>query len=82
VDLATDVAAMANYGGVLIYGIVITSQAGPPAMRRRLLTGLSGLMVLGTALNVASRSPAERLLWSPVAALTAVSAWQARQEII
>ena len=51
-------------------------------MRRRLLTGLSGLMVLGTALNVASRSPAERLLWSPVAALTAVSAWQARQEII
>jgi hypothetical protein len=39
-------------------------------------------MVLGTGLNLASRSPAERLLWAPVAALTALSAWQARQEII
>ena len=53
--------------------------AGRPApCRRRLLSGLSGLMVLGTGLNLASRSPAERLLWAPVAALTAVSAWQAR----
>jgi hypothetical protein len=34
-------------GGVLINGMVITSQAGPPARRRRLLTGLGGLMVSG-----------------------------------
>jgi hypothetical protein len=76
---SASVVAAAAYG---VVAVVIASQAGPPPMRRRLLSGLSGLMVLGTGLNLASRSPAERLLWAPVAALTALSAWQARQEII
>jgi predicted cobalt transporter CbtA len=73
---------MVTAAGYAIAAVVITSQTGPPAMRRQLLTGLSGFMVLGTALNLASRSRAERLLWTPVAALTAVSAWQARREVI
>ena len=61
--------------------MVIASPAGPPPVRRRLLSAVTGFMVLGTGLNLASRSRAERLLWAPVAALTAVSAWQAHREI-
>jgi hypothetical protein len=62
--------------------MVITARTGPPMVRRRLLSAVTRFMVLGTGLNVASRSPAERLVWAPVAALTAVSAWQAHRETI
>jgi hypothetical protein len=63
---------------VLVYGglaaIVVTDRVGPTA-RRRLLTGASLLMVLGTVGNLASPSPVEEL-WAPVAATLAVTLWR------
>ena len=67
--------AAATYAGVAAY---LASDVGAPSARRKVLSSLTGFMVLGTAVNLASRSPAERALWTPVCALTAVSAWRAR----
>jgi hypothetical protein len=71
--------AAAAYG---VTAMVIGAHAGPPPVRRRLLSAVTGFMILGTGMNLASRSPAERLLWAPIAALTAVSAWHAHQETV
>lgn len=67
-------AAAPLYGAAAAF---VASGAGRAAVRRRVLSGLAGYMVLGAGLNLASRSPRERL-WSPVCALTAVAAWRAR----
>jgi dihydrodipicolinate synthase/N-acetylneuraminate lyase len=65
---------------VLVYGglsaLVVTDRLGRTT-RRRLLTGASGLMVLGTVGNLATQSPVERL-WAPVAATLAVMLWRVR----
>jgi hypothetical protein len=65
---------------VLVYGglgaLVVTDRLGSTA-RRRLLTGASMLMVVGTVANLATRSPVERL-WAPVAATLAVMLWRLR----
>jgi hypothetical protein len=65
---------------VLVYiGLVVvvaTDRLGSTA-RRRLLTGASLLMALGTLMNVATPSPVERL-WAPVAATLAVVLWRVR----
>ncbi len=66
---------------VLVYGglgaLVVTERLGATA-RRRLLTGASLLMVLGTVANLATPSPVERL-WAPVAATLAVVLWRLRR---
>lgn len=42
-----------------------------------LLRGVGGVCAVGSALNLASPSPAERLLWTPVSAALAVLSWRA-----
>ena len=49
--------------------------------RRRILTGASGLMAVGTVMNLASPSLVEKALWSPVAATLAVLLWRARRDV-
>jgi hypothetical protein len=64
-----------------VYGVtavVVVSEAGSPQLRRSVLSGVAIFMTVGTALNLASRSPAERMLWTPLCALTAVLAGVAR----
>jgi hypothetical protein len=63
------------YGGLA--GLVVTDRLGRTA-RRRLLTGASVLMALGTLGNLATQSPVERL-WAPVAATLAVTLWRLRR---
>jgi hypothetical protein len=71
---------LASAVSVLIYSglaaIVATDRLGSTA-RRRLLTGASLLMALGTVANLATQSPVERL-WAPVAATLAVMLWRVR----
>lgn len=71
---------IASAVSVLVYGglaaVVVTDRLSSTA-RRRLLTGASALMVLGTVANLASRSPVEKL-WAPVAATLAVMLWRVR----
>ncbi len=72
---------IASGASVLVYGalaaLVATDHPGPTA-RRRLLTGASVLMALGTVANLATPSPVERL-WAPVAASLAVLFWRLRR---
>jgi hypothetical protein len=71
---------IASAASVLVYGglaaLVVTDRLGSTA-RRRLLTGASLLMVLGTIGNLATQSPVERL-WAPVAATLALTLWRLR----
>ncbi|MBG6225377.1 hypothetical protein IWX63_001949 [Arthrobacter sp. CAN_A2] len=54
--------------------VLVTLGRGPgPTARHRILTAASGLMILGTAMNLASRSRVERLVWTPVAGTLAVT---------
>ncbi|CAA9260012.1 MAG: hypothetical protein AVDCRST_MAG50-2943 [uncultured Acidimicrobiales bacterium] len=66
---------------VLVYaalaGIVVTDRLSSTA-RRRVLTGTSLIMVLATVMNLATRSPVERI-WAPVAAGLAVLLWRGRE---
>jgi hypothetical protein len=72
---------VASAGSVLVYGglaaLVLTDRLGRTA-RRRLLTGASALMALGTVANLASQSPVEKI-WAPVAAALAVLLWRVRE---
>ncbi len=72
---------IASAGNVLLYSglaaLVATHRLSSTA-RRRLLTGASLLMVLGTVMNLATQSPVERL-WAPVAATLAVLFWRLRR---
>jgi len=44
------------------------------------LTALSVFMGVGVVANGASRSPIERVIWTPMTAITAVLAWRSRNE--
>ncbi len=71
----------ASAGSAIAYALLAaTAGSGlvPERARRRVLTGAAGLMVVGTALNLASPSGVERALWTPVAAALAVLLWRAR----
>jgi hypothetical protein len=61
--------------------MVLASAAGtslvPPALRRRVLYGTAGLMVVGAVMNLASPSLVERMVWTPVTAALAVLLWRA-----
>ena len=71
---------LASAVSVLVYGglaaVVVTDRLSW-TVRRRLLTGASILMALGTVANLASQSPVEKL-WAPVAATLAVTLWRVR----
>lgn len=54
------------------------SSVGSPPARRRVLTGLTAWLVVGVAANAASRSRWERLIWTPLCAITAACTWRAR----
>ena len=71
---------IASLASLVIYcglGGIVASPRLHPTTRRRLLTGASLVMVLGTIGNVATQSPAERI-WAPVSAALAVLLWRLR----
>lgn len=66
-----------------IYGAgaaLIVRGSGSTRLRTRGLTALSVFMGLGVIANGASRSPIERVIWTPITAITAVLAWRSRYE--
>jgi hypothetical protein len=68
-------------GATLVYLATagfIALEAGSPRARRSVLSTVTGVMTLSSALNLASRSSAERMVWTPVCAATAVLAWRSR----
>ncbi len=70
--------ASVAYGALTL----ITLGRGPgTTARRRILSGASALMMLGTAMNLASRSRLERALWTPVAGTLAVTLLRAARGI-
>lgn len=71
------VASAANVVVYLGLAATVTTTRLGLMVRRRLLTGASLIMVLGTVMNLATRSPVERL-WAPVAAALAVLLWRSR----
>ncbi|WP_432494595.1 hypothetical protein [Kineococcus gypseus] len=72
---AASAASAAAYG---LLAVTAGTALVPARARRRVLTGAGALMVVGTALNLASPSPVERALWTPVAAALAVLLLRAR----
>lgn len=68
-------------GAALLYsGLAwaVVSPHTPVPLRRRLLTGVTGVMAVGTVLNGVSPSVLERAIWTPTSALLALSACRAR----
>lgn len=78
--LPTSLRVASAVSGLVYTGLaaaVVSDRLGSTA-RRRLLTGASLLMALGTVANLATPSPVERL-WAPVAATLAVVLWRLRK---
>ena len=71
---AASAVSVLAYAGLA--AVVVTDRLRPTT-RRRVLTGASLLMVVGTVGNLATPSPIERL-WAPVAAAIALLLWRAR----
>jgi len=72
---------LASSASVLVYAGLAALVANPrpsSTARRRLMTGASLFMVLGTVGNLATRSAVERV-WAPVAAALAVLFWRLRR---
>ncbi len=62
-----------------VYGALaaVAAGAGGARLRRGVLRGTTVLLTVGCAVNLASPSLPERLLWVPVTAAAAVLAWRA-----
>lgn len=72
-------------GASVIYtglAYAVTSPRMPVRARRRLLTGIVGVMGVATIVNGISPSWPERAIWTPTSALLAVSAWRARRRCL
>lgn len=70
-------------GSVPLYAglaVTVASPRTPARLRRRVLTGIAGLMGVATVMNAASPSLPERAIWTPTAAVVGVSAWRARRD--
>jgi hypothetical protein len=70
--------------GAVGYGTgvgLILSGGGSARARAHAFTALSVLMTIGTVANAASPSRAERAVWTPVAAATAILAWRSRTRV-
>ena len=72
---AVSAVAAVGYG---VGAAAVLADAGSPASRNRGFTVLAAVMSVGALANGASRSPVERVVWTPVTAATAVAAWRAR----
>lgn len=59
--------------------LTVASKRTPAAMRRRVLTGVAGLMGVGALVNGISPSWPERAIWTPASTVLALSAWHARR---
>lgn len=70
----------ASAGASGVY-LLLAAAAGtslvPTAVRRRVLYGTAGLMVVGAVMNLASPSWVERMIGTPVTAALAVLLWKA-----
>jgi lysylphosphatidylglycerol synthetase-like protein (DUF2156 family) len=65
----------------VIYGAgaaLIVRGSGSTRLRTRGLTALSLFMGVGIVANGASRSRIERVIWTPITAITALLAWRSR----
>ena len=74
---------VSSAGSGLVYvllAVAARSTLMPAQLRRRILTFASGAMVVGTVMNLASKSNIERTLWTPVAAALAAVLWLARSD--
>lgn len=62
-----------------VYGALaaVAAGAGGTRLRRGVLRGTTALLAVACAVNLASPSLPERLLWVPVTAAAAVLAWRA-----
>lgn len=70
-----------SVGASLLYcGLTwsVLSTRTPARQRRRLLTGIAGVMGVATVVNGISPSLPERAIWTPTSALLVLSAWRAR----
>lgn len=61
--------------------VLIVRGTGSARVRTRASTTLSASMTVGTIANGASPSLVERVVWTPVAAATAVVAWRSRTRV-
>ncbi|QGQ18309.1 hypothetical protein GC089_02320 [Cellulomonas sp. JZ18] len=73
-DLRTTSAAMVPVYGALA---AVAAGAGGARLRRVVLRGTTALLTVGCAVNLASPSLPERLVWVPVTAAAAVLTWRA-----
>lgn len=72
---------LVSAGAALFYSgltVAVASQRTPVQARRQILTGIATLMSVGAVVNGISPSWPERAIWTPTAALLALSAWRAR----
>lgn len=58
--------------------VLVLRGSGSPQARARAFTALTAFMGIGVVANGASRSPVERVVWTPVTAVTTVLAWRSR----
>lgn len=68
-------------GAAVLYagsGLAVVGPRTPVRLRRHVLTGVTGLLAVGTVVNGLSPSWPERALWTPTAAVLALCAWRAR----
>lgn len=61
---------------VLLAAVAGTGWTGA-TLRRRLLHGVTALMVVGVIMNIASTSFVERMLWVPVSVALVIASWRA-----
>ncbi|MFK5584705.1 hypothetical protein [Serinicoccus sp. LYQ131] len=68
---------MPLYAGL---AVTVANPRTPERLRRRVLTGVAGLMGIATVMNAVSPSLPERAIWTPTAAVVGLSAWRARRD--
>lgn len=71
-------------GATVLYSVLalaVVSERTPTQLRRRVLTGVAGLMGVGAVVNGISPSWPERAIWTPTTTVLALSAWRARRAV-
>jgi hypothetical protein len=56
---------------------VVGTRLAPASVRSRFLYGTSALMAVGAVMNIASPFFVERIIWTPVTVLLALTLWRA-----
>lgn len=65
----------------LFLAVVAATEWPAQPARRRILVAASCLMVVGSVMNLASRSVLERSLWTPVTVVLAVLLWRSSRTV-